>query len=87
MVAARELLAACLLACVLSLDAASIKVTSSSAQQTTPFLDISYQVPTDVQPTDRIALYPLDATNISSIDPIRYQFVPSTSPGSQATAQ
>lgn len=89
MSAARVLLAACLLTCSVLVTAESIKVHLTQTKAKPEFLEAWYQVPPDAQPTDRIALYASDVKNISSVDPIRYVFVPSSlsAANSRATAQ
>lgn len=75
---ARLFLAACLLTCAILAKAEDQSAQSPQSQVDSDFLESWYQVPPDAQPTDRIALYPADVANISSVDPIRYMFVPST---------
>lgn len=77
----------CLLGC---LHAEDVRVHLTEATQRTEFLEAWYSVPSDAQQTDRIALYPQSVgSNISSVDPIRYVFVPSSlsASNSRATSQ
>lgn len=88
----RPFLAGCclvLLAWSVAAKADDVKVHLSQAKAQPEFFDAYYQVPLDAQPTDRIALYSADVANISTVDPIRYVFVPSTlsAANSRATAQ
>lgn len=78
MMCARLFLTACLLTCAVITKAEENAVQASQSQVESDFLESWYQIPPDAQPTDRIALYPAEVANISSVDPIRYTFVPST---------
>lgn len=89
MSAAYLLLAACFVSCVVHNQASNIRVHLSEAKAAVDFLEAWYQVPQDAQPTDRIALYPQSVSNISSVDPLRYVFVPASlaAANSRVTAQ
>lgn len=82
-------LAGLLLAWSVAAKADDIRVHLSQVKAQPEFFDAWYQVPMDAQPTDRIALYPAGVANISTVDPLRYVFVPSSlsAANSRATAQ
>lgn len=87
--AASWLLAAWLLLCTVSVHSENVKVLMSAAKADAALVEAWYQVPLDAQPTDRIALYPQETSDVSSVDPIRYAFVPSSlaAANSRAAAQ